>query len=81
MEGRGRTMALNTREYAEKLLQEAGVAEDQRKAFLDVLGNEKLAQRLGEDVMMHSDYARSMDELKKQNQNFKVFGFIINSQQ
>lgn len=61
---------MDAKQYAELLLQEAGVSDEaQRKAFLDVIGNEKAAKRLSEDVMMHADYARNMDKLRKQEQD------------
>lgn len=59
-------MAVDPKQYAEQLLQEAGVSDEaQRKAFLDVFSNEKASKRLADDVMMHQDYARSMDALRK----------------
>ena len=69
----GEKMAIDVKQYAEQLAQEAGLSEEDKTAFLKVLGNEKLSKSLGEGVMLRSDYSRNMDELttqKKRNEDW-----------
>lgn len=63
-------MALDPKAYAEELLKEAGVSDDNLKqALTGIFTNDKVAQRLNADVLRQSDYSRSMDALRVKEQD------------
>lgn len=58
-------MAVDTKQYLEELLKEAGVSDDNvKQAVSNFFGNEKVAKRLGDDILRQQDYSRNMDSLK-----------------
>lgn len=58
-------MAIDTKQYLDELLAEAGVAADdpKRQVIAEVFGNEKVSKKWSADVMRQSDYSRAQDAL------------------
>lgn len=55
--------------YLDEILKDSGLAEEAQASFKDaILKNEALQKKLGETVLMRSDYSRSMDELSTQRE-------------
>lgn len=66
-------MPFDVKSYAEQLMQEAGASEEQKQAFLAIIGNDKVSKRLSDDVMMHADYASKMDSLRADRTKWEKF--------
>jgi hypothetical protein len=66
-------MPFDAKKYADELLQEAGASEEQKQAFLTLVGNEKFAKKLSTDVLMQSDYNRNMDKLANDRKEWEKF--------
>ena len=59
-------MKIDTKQWWTEVAKQAGVPDEKAQAVLDILQDEKVANVLGDQVMMRSDYSRNMDALSKQ---------------
>lgn len=58
------------KEYLESLAQEHKLSDDEKGALLKVLENDAIAEDMGLSVLRHDEFSRSMDGLKKAQEEF-----------
>lgn len=66
-------MPVDVKQYIEQLSQATGLSEEEKGSLLKLASNEKFSTALGGDLLRQQDYSRSMNDLKKKENDTTAY--------